>query len=64
MSSKEIVIDIVQRLPEELSIAEIVKEIEFVAGIRDAIREFDEGADISAEELMREIPEWAAKATK
>lgn len=63
MSSKEIAIDLVQKLPEETSLLEIAREIEFVAGVREAMDEFDKGMSVSAEQLRGEIREWA-KNTK
>ncbi len=59
MSSKELAVEIVRRLPEEASLLDIAREIEFVAGIREAIQEFDRGESLTAEDLLREIPQWA-----
>jgi len=38
---------------------DIAREIEFVAGIREAMGEFDRGQALTAEELLKEIPKWA-----
>ena len=60
MSSKEIVLELVRRLPDEASMADIAREIEFVAGVREAMSEFDRGeGTVSAEQLLKEIPKWA-----
>jgi hypothetical protein len=59
MSSKEAVVELVRRLPDEVSMLDIAREIEFVAGIREAMLEFDRGESISAEQLFKEIPQWA-----
>jgi hypothetical protein len=60
MSSKEIVLELVRRLPEEASMADIAREIDFVAGVREAIGEFDRGeGTITADQLLKEIPKWA-----
>ena len=59
MSSKELVLELVRKLPEEASMLDIAHEIEFVAGIREAMDEFDRGESITAEELLSEIPKWA-----
>jgi predicted transcriptional regulator len=59
MSSKEMVMDLVRRLPDEASMLDIAREIEFVAGIREGMAEFDRGESLTAEELIREIPQWA-----
>jgi hypothetical protein len=37
MSSKDLVIELVRKLPEEASILEIAREIEFVAEVQEAI---------------------------
>ena len=59
MSSKELVLELVRRLPDEASMLDIAREIEFVAGVREAMAEFDRGESLTAEELLREIPQWA-----
>jgi hypothetical protein len=62
MSSKELVLELVRKLPDDASMIEIAREIEFVAGIREAISEFDRGESISADELLAEIPRWAGNS--
>lgn len=59
MSSKDLVIELVRRLPDEASMLDIAHEIEFAAGVREAMEEMDRGEGITAEELLREIPQWA-----
>lgn len=59
MSSKEIAIDLVRRLPDESSLMDIAREIEFVAGIREGLAELDRGESVPAEQLLKEIPQWA-----
>jgi hypothetical protein len=59
MSSKELVLELVRRLPDEASMLDIAHDIEFVAGVREAMAEFDRGESITAEQLLKEIPEWA-----
>ena len=43
MSNKEIVLDLVKRLPNDASLHNIAREIEFVAGVREALAELDRG---------------------
>ncbi len=59
MSSKEIALELVQRLPAEASLLDIAREIEFVAGIEEAMGEFDRGESITADQLLSQIPRWA-----
>jgi len=63
MSSKEIAIEVIRRLPDEASLADIAQELEFVAGIREGAAELDRGQSQTAEQLLKRIPQWA-KNTK
>lgn len=60
MSSKEVVQEILKRLPDEASLAEIAQEIEFVAGIREGIAELDQGQSLSAEQLRTQLRSWTS----
>ena len=51
MSSKDIVQELLKKLPDEASLNDIAQEIEFVAGIREGIAELDRGQFLSAEQL-------------
>jgi predicted transcriptional regulator len=59
MSTKEEVLELVRRLPDEASMMDIAREIELVAGIREAMAQLNRGESVTAEELLREIPQWA-----
>lgn len=59
MSSKEIAIEVIQKLPEESSLTDIAHELEFVAGVREGAAELDRGEHMTAEELLKRIPKWA-----
>jgi predicted transcriptional regulator len=61
MSSKEIVQDLLQRLPEDASLRDIAQEIEFVAGVREGLAELDRGERIPMEEIEAELPSWVIK---
>lgn len=60
------VIELVRRLPDEASMLDIAREIEFAAGVREAMAEMDRGESVTAEQLLREISQWAptSSATK
>lgn len=58
MSNKEIVADLLQRIPDEVSLEEIAREIEFVAAIRQGLTELDRGERIPLDEVERELPSW------
>ena len=58
MTNKQIVEDLLQRIPAEASLHDIAREIEFIAGVRQGILELDRGESISLEEVERELPSW------
>lgn len=61
MSSKEIVQDLLQRLPESASLHEIAREIEFVAAVRQGLDEVERGERIPIEEVEGDLPSWLIK---
>jgi predicted transcriptional regulator len=58
MNNKQIVEDLLQRIPEEVSLEEIAREIEFVAAVRQGLAELDRGERIPLDEVERELPSW------
>ncbi len=46
MSTKEIVRDLLQKFPEDVSLHDVAQEIEFVAAIRQRLAEIDRGERI------------------
>jgi hypothetical protein len=61
MSSKEIVQDLLRKLPEGVSLHEIAREIEFVAGVRQGLDEIARNERIPIEEIERELPSWVIR---
>jgi predicted transcriptional regulator len=61
MSNKQIVEDLLQRIPEGASLHDIAREIEFVAAVRQGLDELDRGEGIPIEEVERELPSWIIK---
>jgi len=63
MSNRELVIDLVKKLPEDTSLENIVREIEFVAGVKEAIAQADRGEVIPLEEVEKLIEQWATESS-
>lgn len=61
MSTKEIVQDLLQKLPEDVSLHDVAREIEFVAAVRQGLAEIDRGERIPIEEIERELPSWVIR---
>ncbi len=60
MKNKQIVADLLERLPEDASLHDIAQEIEFVAGIQEGFRQLDQGRGIPVEEVEKMIGSWAS----
>jgi hypothetical protein len=61
MSSRERVIEFVRKLPEEMSLADIAREIELLAGIQTARGQAHRGEGIAAEDARKLVDTWSAK---
>jgi predicted transcriptional regulator len=61
MSSRETVIELVSRMPENTSLTEIAREIELFAGIQEGRRQARRGEGIPAEDVCKLVDAWASK---
>ena len=56
MTNKEIVEDLLRRIPDDASLHDIARELEFIAAVRQGVSELDHGQSVSIEEVERELP--------
>lgn len=61
MSNKEIVADLLTRLPEDVSLQQIAREVEFIAGVREGLAQLDRGEGTPVQEVEKLI---ASRTTK
>ena len=61
MTNKEIVQDLLRRIPDDASLQDIAREIEFVAAIRQGLSELDNGDSIPIEEVEKKLISWGVK---
>jgi predicted transcriptional regulator len=61
MSDKETVLELVKRLPPNVSLREIVKEIEFIAAVKEGLEEIDQGKEVSIDSVEQMIEAWTTK---
>jgi len=61
MSVKEIAIDTIKNLPDNATWEDVKERIEFVAGIRKALKELDEGKGIPHNQIEEESSSWLSK---
>jgi predicted transcriptional regulator len=58
MTQKELVLDAINELPNEASLDEIAKRVEFLAAIQKGLDQLDRGDSIPHEEVKRQLAEW------
>ena len=61
LTNKDIVKDLLMRLPDDLSLRQIAEEISFVAAVRQGMAELDRGESLTIEQLEHELPTWVIK---
>jgi len=61
MSNRDIAIDLIQKLPENVSLHDIAREIEFIAGVREGFEQMERGEGVPAEEVRKMVPSWITK---
>ena len=58
MTNKEIVQDLLRRIPDDASLQDIVRELEFIAAVRQGLTDLDNGDSVTLEEVETELPSW------
>lgn len=60
MTDREFVMDLLRRLPDDVTIYDIVQRLEFVAAVRQGLAAFDENKDsISIEQVEPQLTSWS-----
>jgi predicted transcriptional regulator len=61
MSNKELVADLLTRLPDDVSLQQIAREVEFVAGVREGLDQLDRGEGVPIDQVEKLIASWTTK---
>ena len=61
MTNKEIVQDLLRRIPDDASLQDIARELEFIAAVRQGLSELDNGDSTPIEEVEKKLPSWIIK---
>jgi predicted transcriptional regulator len=61
MTNKEIVHDLLRRIPDDASLEDIARELEFIAAVRQGLSELDNGDTVPIEEVEKDLPSWIIK---
>ncbi len=60
-SVKQKVIEMIQSLPEEATVDDIMEELYFKLQVDQGLKELDEGKSISHEEVEKRMSKWLTK---
>jgi hypothetical protein len=63
MSNREIVMELISRLPEDTPLEDIAHEIELLAGVNIAREQAQRGEGIPAEDARKLVDSWAARSS-
>ena len=63
MTTKETVRDLLEHLPDDISLEEVAEKVRFVAAVREGIESYEREGGISLEEVEALIPSWVRPAT-
>ncbi len=61
MTTKEMAIDTIKGLPDDTTWDTIQERINFMAGVRNGLRELDEGKGIPHERVKEDFAEWLTR---
>jgi predicted transcriptional regulator len=60
MSVKDQVLQAIHRLPDDIDFRDVADEIAFLAAVREAERDIDEGRLVTNDQMKARISEWVA----
>jgi predicted transcriptional regulator len=61
MSDKQLVLDSIERLPDNASLNVIAERVEFLAAIRKGLDQIERGETVPHEEVKRQLATWLSK---
>jgi predicted transcriptional regulator len=61
MSDKQLVLDSIERLPEDVNLEVIAERVEFLAAVRKGLDQIERGQTIPHAEVKRQLASWLAK---
>jgi predicted transcriptional regulator len=61
VGNKQLVSNLLERLPDNVSLRDIANEIEFIAGLREGIDQLDRGDGVPLEDVEKMIASWTTR---
>jgi predicted transcriptional regulator len=59
MSTKDILLDVAEKLPPDATLVDAISELEFRQAVEQGLAELDRGEGIPIEEVKSKIADWA-----
>ena len=61
MSDKQMVLDSIERLPENATLDVIAERVEFLAAVRKGLDQIERGQTVPHDEVKRQLAAWLSK---
>jgi predicted transcriptional regulator len=61
MSTKEILLEVAEKLPADATLLDAISELEFRQAVEQGLAELDRGEGIPIEQVKARIAEWAGR---
>jgi len=61
MSTKDVLLDVAEKLPQDASLADAIHEIKFRQAVEQGLAELDRGEGIPVEQVKAKIQQWAGR---
>ena len=61
MSTKEILLEVAEKLPPNATLDDAISELEFRQAVQQGLDELDRGEGVPTEQVKARIAEWAGK---
>jgi predicted transcriptional regulator len=61
MSDKQLVLESIERLPDDASLNAIVERVEFLAAVRKGLDQIDRGETVPHDEVKRQLASWLSR---
>jgi len=61
MSDKQMVLDSIERLPDDASLEVITERVEFLAALRKGLDQIETGKTVPHSEVKRQLASWLSK---
>ena len=61
MCTKDVLLEVAEKLPQDASLADAIHEIEFRQAVEQGLAELDRGEGIPVEQVKVKIQQWAER---